>query len=1448
MNPYASWGEEYARKKKKQFGTVYTDDRAKQLPGLGTAFTKKGRGLAKAPKGVDMVKTQSALLENIRSRALEHYLDKGWSYKDIAKNIGLDEDKIREHADKTRPGYGVTPSNLEKAGEVGKGILDEIGETTSNIISNIPLIGSDRPDNFGGNVAEKLKILEQRPDAQQLKDLGKDKDPSVQATIINLAAQGMSLEGIQKETALREQRISENDKKLAGDVAEVASFAVPIGGGAKAFMQGKKALAKATAVSAGGGYAGSAGYQLSEDPTRTLVDVATDPTNLAVGAGTALFPVAGYGLRKLKVGRAVKEVTDQMDAGTLPISDYSQKMIQKSIQEKGKYSRGTWGKVSDVLKREVFDPLNKLQKSDRMVAKAEGKKLEKLIGEGRSLAEMVQKTQYRNLILQQIKEAPHEVVDASGKKVKRSLADLIKDYGVDTDAERQLTRYAQNKHILDVAAQDSKNLTPQLREQLDSIKAAVDDYEKINPNAIRDAQVKKKYYDSVLDYAADLNVLSREGVEYTKKKYPNYHPLIPEKPEDLVRPEISGGLGFSVGKQDIVKSLKNLTDIPLKTSFEDDLIYIDSAIGKSLKSQIGQELERRIKAGHLDKFALKVDPDAVRAARELRGIHKLLVGEAEATQKQLGKKVSQLRVQNAYTEPLRKKAAKATRDYLAKTLDDPDALAASKSLTDKQALDLFQTITGDADIEALRKSLIKKGAPTQRLLDELENLRVHYGETAVKKQDVFNQIGELGQENVKNQNTLSFLRGGEVGKIELPPDWADTFSYLATKDRKNAVTAILKGGADLQKFLYTGPGNPVFQLIQPLKNTGVMFTNSRRMSPFGARAIAQAFRPGGQFKQQMIARGYIPETFTKTPSNAANSAAKIAAKGGVFKRAKYTVKNPILATKDFFHTLNGLGAILNNQQRMQVAKGSYQYAKNRGFTEEQALNLAARDANEILGNFNRVSKLAKAAEPVFLYSGATQAGLRPLFQAMRDRPIETSVKLTAVSGVMGAFAYANLSSEKGQEYYQDMIDSGNWYNLTNFMTYVFPWAEKNEKGEWGGSKDIEVGGKSFSLPGVIKTPIAPDFRPINKAVTEVAYNFTKEEGQEGFSPVQIAQEAFNLVTGGMFTAQDSTGISLKNTIKQSGPYKSVATAFNKDPETGDELSKQNTTFTSETGKRISELLGGRVSANQVDQLLRQGGRIGADLANDDQNLLQSYTSSFKGQFIGGKSKSDKQKNWEQKQNIIRGLDEATRKRYEGRHAIERDEDGEVDFGGSSIFASVKRAGEYLLDIEQNEGKDFELEKRLARIDQKNLGKPIHPILTLNKKQAAELFMSQVGEEIELYDKSWYKQYQKKYDSYLGSKKKWNEKNGYEFKEPADPYPKAGGSLQRKLDYYGKLPENDGPRGGNKTRSLYIQANPEIGNYFDRLRRWRNRRKLLKTLRTGVDLPLEIDEYEGRPLY
>lgn len=923
------------------------------------------------------------------------------------------------------------------------------------------------------------------------------------------------------------------------------------------------------------------------------IGVVKAPVTSVTKLGTA-FRTARAEAKNVAETRRVDNALTKVDDSQL--SDFAQKQIKQAIEVKGKYKQPVLNKAIDTAKRELADPLNKFERLDRAYAKKTGVPLEKLQAQGRSLPEQVLNARYSDEIVKTFLEKK--------RTTGTSVNDIVRKYGEDTPAGREFVNYVNNKRTIEVLDKYKKNIQP--GQNIDDIRAAVKAYEDSNTGVGTDLRTLKEHFDEILDYAADNKLITKQDAKFIQKRYDTYAPIERAFPDERIKPSVQGGVRTNVGRQRVIQELEGGQQ-PLDVSFGAIINKTNDAITQSLKNRLDNELLTRFKEGNLSGKLL-LDPSTSAAAKVARATHKELVAKTESLRKKMGTRAGQLRVDNAYTAPLRKRAISSTKKYLRGSTDDHDALAAIDKMTSNELLNTFRFINDDVEIDSLRASLIKKGAPGQRLLDDLENLKTEYKDLSGQKSEAFEESLTLRQDPATGLNKVSGVVDGNKFELELAPDVMTALERLSPSDKRAAFGTLASLPSNIQKTLFTGPFAPVFQATQLLKNQGIMFTNSKNLSPFGARAIASFFKPSKQFTDELRLRGAMPELFTQSVNEGTQQAAQIASRGSLKGTINLAKNHPILATKDFWKSLNRFGAFLGNRQRTQIATGAYHNAIRRGFDKEEALNIAARSYNEVLGNFNRVSNLAKAAEPVFLYSGATQAGARSLFRAFRDRPIETSLKMTAVATPMAGFAANNLSSQAGQDYYQDMYDNKQAYNLDNYLTYVAPWAEKDPKT------------KKWS--GVYRLPIVPDFRPINKSIQEQIYNSSKSEG---VNATEVAKAAFNFATGGTFAATGGrTDVSPQELIQGIPALRATFSLAGRDIETGKVIPDEDTAYTSETAKKIGEKFG--LPANRVDALLKQGGmagRVTQGRSSPTDTLQQTFTGQFTGPYGSSKGISGK---------------------------------------------------------------------------------------------------------------------------------------------------------------------------------------------------------------------------------
>lgn len=1404
---------------------------------------------------------------NWRSR-IRKGLDKGRSWEDIAKKTGISVDSVKNLSQVERPNYGMSnqPSLLDRAGDVAGSVVDAVTDLPQEALQRAKQNFSGFTSNFSFSEEERRKNAEERTKRvqgimkRQEKAANRNLPKPIQEKTKNISLQDhdIFLELVADEASDKEinsfldkavARKAADDRKVLGAAIEAASLGFSGAGiGAAARAGGKAAAAKAVASTTASGVTGGAGYELRTNPDARAEDIIK--SGLVGGgmglAGSILGFAAGSAISKARggtftgaVGQAeTKEAQKFLRKQGGNLDDVTRRQIEAAITEKNKYRVGTLRKITDAARREIADPLNRLQREDYAMAKALGVKYEDLVAKGRSLPELMMNSRYHSNITNQFFNKK--------RSTGRSVAGVISHWGEGTTKSQEFNAYLNKRFALEVLNKTGgkKQVLPEFtaKELKDSIALFEKKYGK---KAVQnDAKTIKENMDELLDYAADAKVISKADSEFVKKHYKNYAPIERVFSEDLVRPKVSGGISTNVGKQRIIQSLEG-SGLPADVSFETVVKRTDAAIGQSLKNKLDVEILERQKAGLL-KGNLVLDPETTKLAKSLREQHKKLVAKKSSLRTELGRRTAQLRTENAYTLPIRKEAVKTTRDYLKNTVDNPDARGAINELSDKDLMEVFQGITGDKEIDVVRSELIKKGKKTQHLVDDLERLRAEYNMTDKQRAEVLEDAIDLRQDGATGKNLVVGQLDGEKFAIEVNKDFADALAYLNNTQKKDFMVRALQAPANIQKTLFTGPLAPIFQLTQVIKNQGIMFTNGRRLSPFGARAIAEAVRPSREFSEQLVARGALPETFTKGVSDTAVTASRMAAKGNIKaldfslgNKAKFIKDHPVQATKDFFAGLNRLGAFFGNRQRAQVARGSYQNAINRGFNKEEALNIAARDFNEVIGNFNRVSKLAQAMEPIILYSGATQSGARSLFSAWRKRPVETSLKITALAGGLGAMAANNLSTPEGREYYRDMYKNKKSYNIDNFITFVQPGAHKDPTtGQWS---------------GIWKLPIAPDFRPLSQTINRGVFNDITTDGKRGADPKLVAENLFNSLTGGVAQDSNQGGASVAEILKNNPTLKvGAALGFNKDIETGREITKHNTPGTSDFAKETADKLsslGINVTPNQVDAVLGQGGLSGRLLQNRSGNLGDTLLQSAKGQFKDSFSRSAAGEAFEAKQKVLDKVPDSIRAQYEARHTYDYDKEGNIKFD-DSMFFQEKNAAE-LLESLSGDKKLYRLEKKIAEIDNKKTGKPLHPVYKFGERIASAALLADLADagikgsasgerKAIFYNQPYYGKYSKAITKYYKQKASWAREKGYDVTR-GDVGPQPSKVIERKLDKFNTLPQNDGPRGGNQSRRLYLEANSDVTDFFDRQRVWKNYKRRELAERLGIYIP-EIESF------
>lgn len=1214
------------------------------------------------------------------------------------------------------------------------GAYNRVGEGTAEVINDLSGANAERQKRNLAQDQEDIKII--RSYAEKIKKASPEKKAQLKESLGRIM--NVIDTQTQSEQAINQQIIDRTDPvKAIGALGEVGLDVVTAGTlkGAKSVYGAGSTLSK-IARGAGSGAGIGAGYGAAQTAQgmgseATVGDYAASTGLGAVvgAAGGALFPaveklsnrvgnINPFSTLKAQLPdtKNVVETTKKLGSAKPTVVDQEQISKSLAVKDKGKMSR--FDRASDWIRREFTDNMNYLDRLDRRSAKLEGVSREKLVAEGRSLPRLMQRALNTDHIVNSFVKQKR----SSGQ----SLEDIIKRYGEGTDEGREFVQYLTNVRTLEVAKLDKKLM--QKGRDLSDIKSNVDAYRAKNSNWQKDEATLKEYFDDILDYGVDTNLLSKKEVDLLKKKYKNYVPLQIAVPDETTRVRMQGGIKTNVSKQRLVQEATG-ADRPYDVSFKAMIDKTVDAFRQGTRQQFNDEILNRFNKGQI-KGELVLDPAKTQALLDAQGRYKELVKEADKlksakrattankrvaavklqnTQKQAlktaknelitalqiptkkaNKELASKRINIAKTEGRRrlqyknlsdkqKIAIKKTKTFLKSKLDKDDtgAMAALDSMGPKDLLDVFKTMVYNSEngtfalnkqirksisqVEAtddilsklkkekedlintlpdkdaklavqnmnddelmdvfrllseedagsykkLAGSLAKKSEQYNSLVDDITSMRSQLEDNKLAKASLREDMGDLRQDStVGFEDITGVTSEGLKWKLQTEPGLISQLKSLDPADQRQLVGQIGQMAANVQKAVFTGPLAPVFQAWQMVKNQGVMLFNAKGMSPYGARAIASFFKPDKELMSKMVQQGITPENYTKTVNQGVDQALSIASRGAsnIKGKVEFWKQSPKLAAKDFFKRLNNFGAVLNNAQRRQIATGAYHNAKNRGFTDDEAVNIAAEAYDEVLGNINRASKLARNLEPIMLYAGATQQGQRAILKTIRNRPAEAALKATVMVSPVAAFVWSNTQSETGREYYKDMYENGQSYQIDNYITWVSPGARKNpDTNQW---------------EGIWRTPIAPDFRPLNKAVNEQIYN---TQTGEGIDPKTLGAAMFNQLTGGVLaeTSKKESSINPTTVITNNPMVQAGSSLLGVDPKTGKTIEKEDTKYTSDLAKYLSSVSG--INANRIDSIVKgQGGMAGRIATSDNENPIQGIVDSFVAPAIGPYAKN-----------------------------------------------------------------------------------------------------------------------------------------------------------------------------------------------------------------------------------
>jgi hypothetical protein len=999
-----------------------------------------------------------------------------------------------------------------------------------------------------------------------------------------------------------EQAILMGGKKLVNEAAQEV-----LEKGAKTAVKqtGKEIVKKATREGAKDAAVGAA-YGITQTGKRDDDEGEDDKdlddylVNAAFGAGIGFaIPFVGAGAKEgtKKAQVAEKAVREAADEGDL------NKIINRTIEEQSdKYGTTPLSRVKTWIGDQI-DPLRAFVKIDDEYAAANGIKRTKLNSED-SLEDLARRSA----------ASEREAAGLFEQKLKsgRSASDLVKKYAGDSPEGKEFNNYTNAKFDLEFREKNGGQRRIQEGLNDSELKAFVDDYEVRNPEAVTDLALKKEVNDMAIDYMVKSKVITAEEAAVVKKAYKNAVPLERVFPDDLARPQVTGNNVGSIAKQTVLQKLEGGSDIPLSNSFDTMLNRVYKAVSQGNRAKLAQKLLERQESGMIKGGKIAVTAGNKEARQTLREQAALVTKGARILDKKVKMSNRQIRKIESELNKLNKEGLNIDLKAGGKTpLPDmaPEALAKLKNTKGKTTTSraFFKSLI-EADpkgIKQVRDKIAKREPKLAAKLDEVMNYQTQIDALKGVKTDLKDITAEFIDDPTTGKQLISGIIDGQGYKMEVPPDLAKAVMGLD----QQKLPSVLKALAIAKKpfeVTWTGVLNPVFSAISfAFYDTPMSIINSpqgfKTMGPKAVRESLRSFRSSSEFQQMLAKEGARPYGGSGASSFIKPDAKSIASQRSLLSNIKYTSTHPETALSK----LDIWGGKLANSTRTRIARAAYddalKVAKREGeditsdVVKKRAMENAALAYRTVMPDFDTMSNLTRQINSVVPFYAASVAGTRSLGKALRRDPAGTAAKAMAlgIAPTVGVTAFS-LMQPAGQEFYKDMEESGQKRVLDDNMIVVLPGAHKDtESGEW---------------KGIIKVPLAPEFRAINQTTWRAVRGAMGGEGPEAS---HVALSLFDAVTGGVRSSENPL-ISTRRILA------------GEDPRTGERIIKgdmanlpkeeQLYDTTSNAGKIVGGVLG--TSPIQGDKILGQFGLAG-QTAKNGGDPVEATKDNVSNRFTGG---------------------------------------------------------------------------------------------------------------------------------------------------------------------------------------------------------------------------------------
>lgn len=691
-----------------------------------------------------------------------------------------------------------------------------------------------------------------------------------------------------------------------------------------------------------------------------------------------------------------------------------------------------------------------------------------------------------------------------------------------------------------------------------------------------------------------------------------------------------------------------------------------------------------------------------------------------------------------------------------------------------------------------------------------------------------NNYAQFRADPTTGLQTIAGRENGATFRIEVSPEEARFLQGLGD-EKLNTLLRIAKAAQSPFRTVLTGALNLPFQAI----SAGFNAIMSPALSPqgfrvLGPRAVAEAirsFNSNSEFQKLLSSGGAQRFTGNLETSQKVTTAEALAAQRNFATKFKFDVTHPW----NIWKKLDLPGSKIENAQRTGVAKAAFDARLRKGGDESEAIADAVYAYNNVLPNFGRVSSLIRQIDAGFMYAGASVAGTRSLLTAVKRDPVGVSTRLGLITtGLVGLTAYS-MSQEEAAAFYQDMEASKKDYLLDNNGIIVLPGAHKVTKEQAAAGE-----GREGEWVGVIKIPLPPEMRPINKAVRE---QMAANANGGGIPLGDYAQAAFDFVTGGARTLANP-GIDLVYGL-----------ATNVDRNTGREIvpaelqrkpvDEQAFGSTSEVAKNLGGILG--VSPLKIDYVLSKGGFPGqiAKGAGKEGGVAGAVGESVANRFTNTFGQKESTQFYNELDRIAKSIpNDDDMKAFEALHSKKDDESRSLDKTAERYQILLARPGV------------LEAEKQLDAYSRAQ-GRPGNPLFDLAPEQQERVLRYRASKDLnaakQAYDKDgnplytalgldekWYDDFRNAESSFYTSLKQGNQddETNTALSFSGAQKPQADPELQQKLDLYYTFP-------GGRDKSAFLNQNPDILEHWAKGEQFTNAERVAMGMR-----PLGDDEEGG----